>query len=59
MTADLASASTRAAFLLRTVATDEHAATGARLHCLYAADLLDPTTGMPATSTAQTPTQRP
>ena len=50
MTADLASASTRAAFLLRTVACDEHAANRARLHCLYAAELLDPHTGMPATT---------
>jgi hypothetical protein len=49
MTTDLASASTRAAFLLRTVACDEHAGNRARLHCLYAAELLDPHTGMPAT----------
>jgi hypothetical protein len=49
MTTDLASASTRAAFLLRTVACDEHVSNRARLHCLYAAELLDPHTGMPAT----------
>ena len=49
MTADVASASTRAAFLLRTVASDEHVSNQARLHCLYAAELLDPHTGMPAT----------
>ena len=48
MTADVASASTRAAFLLRTVARDEHVSNRARLHCLYAAELLDPHTGMPA-----------
>ena len=50
MTADIASASTRAAFLLRTVACYEHAANRARLHCLYAAELLDPHTGMPTTA---------
>ena len=46
MTADLANISIRAAFLLRTVARDEHLNNGARLHCLYAAELLDPHTGM-------------
>ena len=50
MTADVASASTRAAFLLRAVACDEHVSNRARLHCLYAAELLDPHTGMPATA---------
>jgi hypothetical protein len=50
MTADVASASTRAAFLLRAVARDKHAENRARLHCLYAAELLDPHTGMPATT---------
>ena len=49
MTADLASASARAALLLRIVACDEHVSNRARLHCLYAAELLDPHTGMPAT----------
>jgi hypothetical protein len=34
-----------AARLLRRVATDEHVDFGARLHCLSAADRLDPTTG--------------
>jgi hypothetical protein len=48
MTADLANISSSAAFLLRTVARDEHADNRARLHCLCASELLDPHTGMPA-----------
>ncbi len=45
-----ASTRTRAAGMLRTAARDGHARHRARLHCLYAADLLDPHTGMPATA---------
>ena len=48
MTATTPSPRTRAAGMLRTAARDDHASHGARLHCLYAADLLDPHTGMPA-----------
>jgi hypothetical protein len=48
MTADFASASTHAAFLLRSIAHDELADNRARLRCLYAAELLDPSTGMAA-----------
>ena len=44
MTADPASPSTHVAFLLRNIARDEHADNGARLHCLYAAEILDPGT---------------
>jgi hypothetical protein len=57
MTADLANISMRAAFLLRTIARDEHTNNSARLHCLHAAELLDPHTGMPAaTDTYADPT---
>ena len=44
-----------AAHLLRRVATDEHVDFGARLHCLAAAVLLDPTTGPLDTSTLADP----
>jgi hypothetical protein len=44
-----------AAHLLRHVATHEHAGAGARLHCLSAADLLDPTTGPLDASTLADP----
>ncbi len=46
---------TAAARLLRRVATDEHVGFGARLHCLSAADLLDPTSGPLDTSTLADP----
>jgi hypothetical protein len=52
ITTDTRSAAAR---LLRRVATDEHAGAGARLHCLSAADLLDPTTGPLDTSTLADP----
>jgi hypothetical protein len=51
MTATTPSTRTRAAYMLRAAASDEDTGNGARLHCLYAADLLDPHAGMPATGT--------
>jgi hypothetical protein len=40
--------SAHSAFLLRNIARDEHADNRTRLHCLRAAEILDPSTGMPA-----------